>query len=204
MLFSFCSPCSIAVDWGVLFTSNSFTVLEGEVVGLRLATLLHLEGLIRPFLYKNQSDSWLWSLVFFSIKFISSSVKLSFRFIPCVFCLISSPLGGWFLKGDIYPKWNGCSCLDRLILSLDKGGSLSLFCVLISSVAPVALLNRVSGSKWRPTAEGTLLISNPLNCSTRFLFFYSCLCAWIIIPGKRLHSHSLCFADFRFGKGHFF
>ena len=41
----------------VLFTSNSFIVLEGEVVGLRLATLLHLEAVIRPFLYKNQSDS---------------------------------------------------------------------------------------------------------------------------------------------------
>ena len=124
-------------------------------------------------------------------------MKLSFLYIPCTFCLISSTLGGWLLKGDIYPKWNGCSCLDKLILSLDKGGSLSLFCVLISSsVAPVALFNPVSGSKWRPTAEGTVLISNPLNCSTRFLFFYSCLCAWIIIPGERL-----CFADFRFGKG---
>ena len=57
MLFSFCSPCSIAVDEGVLFTSNSFTVLEGEVAGFRLATLLHLEADIRPFLYKNQLDS---------------------------------------------------------------------------------------------------------------------------------------------------
>ena len=45
------------MDWGILFTSNSFTVLEGEVAGLRLATLLHLEADIRRFLYKNQSDS---------------------------------------------------------------------------------------------------------------------------------------------------
>ena len=57
MLSSFCSPCSTAVDWGVLFTSNAFIFLEGEVVGLRLATPLHLETVIRPFLYKNQSDS---------------------------------------------------------------------------------------------------------------------------------------------------
>ena len=173
MLFSFFSPCSIAVDCGVLFTSNSFIVLEGEVAGLRLGTLLHLEAVMRPFLYKNQSESWLWSLVFFSIKFISSSVKFSFLFIPCAFCLISSTLGGWFLKGDIYRKWNGCSWLDSLTLSLDKGGSLSLFCVLISSAAPVALFSPVSGSKGRPTAEGTVLISNPLNCSTRFIFMMS-------------------------------
>ena len=39
------------------------------------------------------------------------------------------------------------NCLDKLTLSLDKGGSFSLFSVVISSVAPVALFNPVSGSK---------------------------------------------------------
>ena len=40
----------------MLFTNNSLIVLDGEVVGLRLATRLHLDAVILPFRYKNQSD----------------------------------------------------------------------------------------------------------------------------------------------------
>ena len=61
MLSSFGGPCSIAVDWGggggVFFTTNSFIVSDGEVVGFRLVILLHLDAVTLPFLYKNQSDS---------------------------------------------------------------------------------------------------------------------------------------------------
>ena len=57
ILSSFCSPCSIAVDWWELFTNNYFIVFYGEVAGFRLATLLHLDAVTLPFLYKNQSDS---------------------------------------------------------------------------------------------------------------------------------------------------
>ena len=152
MLSSFCIPCSIAVDWGVLFTNNCFIVFDGEVVGFRLTTLLHLDAVTLAFLYKNQSDSWLWSFVFFSKKFISSSVKFSFLFIPCVFFLISSTRGGGGLKGDVHPKWNGCSLIGGL--SLGKGGSVALFCSVISSVASVASFNPGSGHKWRPAVEG--------------------------------------------------
>ena len=47
---------NIAVDWGVLFTNSSLIVLDGKVVGLRLATRLQLDAIILPFRYKNQSD----------------------------------------------------------------------------------------------------------------------------------------------------
>lgn len=57
MLSSFCIPCCIAVDWGVLFTINCFIVFDGEVVGFRLTTLLNLNAVTLAFLYKNQSDS---------------------------------------------------------------------------------------------------------------------------------------------------
>ena len=57
MLFSFRSHCSIAMDWGVLFTNNSFIVFDEEVVGFRLATILQLDAVTLLFLYKILSDS---------------------------------------------------------------------------------------------------------------------------------------------------
>ena len=133
MLSSFCIPCSIAVDWGVLFTNNCFIVFDGEVVGFRLTTLLHLDAVTLAFLHKNQSDSWLWSFVFFSKKFISSSVKFSFLFIPCVFFLISSTLGG----GVVFERW--CTSqvkwlfFDRWIITWQRWVSgIILFCNFVS------------------------------------------------------------------------
>ena len=169
MLSSFCSPCSIAEDWEVLYTNNSLLLLDGEVVGLRLATRLHLDAVILPFRYKNQSDCWLWSLVFF-IKSISLSLKFSFLFIPCSFCIISSTLGGWVLKGNIQSKVNGCSWLNGLPWILVKGTPFVLVCSVISSMASVASFDPCawSGNIWRPTAERSVLISSALNCKTRF------------------------------------
>ena len=54
MLSSFCSPCSIAVDRGVLFSNNSFIVFDGKVVGFRLAT--DLDAVTLPFLYKKKTS----------------------------------------------------------------------------------------------------------------------------------------------------
>ena len=65
MLSSFCSPCSIAVDWGVLFTNNSFIVFDGEVVGFRLPTLLHLDAVTLSFLYKTSQTLDFEALVSF-------------------------------------------------------------------------------------------------------------------------------------------
>ena len=71
------------MDWGVLFTNNSLIVLDGEVVGLRLATRLHLDAVITK----------TGQIVDFEVL-ISLSLKFSFLFIPCPFCIISSTLGG--------------------------------------------------------------------------------------------------------------
>ena len=78
MLSSFCSPCSIAVDRGVLFTNNSFIVFDGKVVGFRLAT--NLDAVTLPFLYKKKLVRF-WTLklcfLFNKVYFIFSEVKFS-------------------------------------------------------------------------------------------------------------------------------
>ena len=55
------------------YAITSFNVLVGEVLGLRLATLLHLEAEIRPLLKRYESSQLLCNHVFFSTIPISSS-----------------------------------------------------------------------------------------------------------------------------------
>ena len=64
--------------------------------------------------------------------------------------------------------------LPRLLL---KGAPFELVChgSVISSMASVASFNPGSGNIRRPTAEGTVLISSPLNCATRLSLFTTCL-----------------------------
>ena len=140
MLSSFCCRCSVAVDWGVLFTNNSSIVLDWEVVGPRPGARLHLDAVTLHFL-PPKKNSWILdfkALFSFQLSLFHPQWSWVFSLISCAFCLISSTFGGCFVKGDAHPKWNGCSWIDEL--SLAKGGSLALFCSVISSVASVASL----------------------------------------------------------------
>ena len=76
---SFSRPSLIAVVWGMSeYPIISFKAFLREVVGLRLATLSHLEAEMRPFLKQYKSTHLLCNLVCFSTITISSSEQLSF------------------------------------------------------------------------------------------------------------------------------
>ena len=118
---------SIAVGRELLFTNNSFIVFDGKVAGFRLATHVHLDAVTLPFLYKKTAQILDFETLF-SFQYSLFNLQWSLAF-----SLISSTVGGWSLKGNVHPKWNGCSLIDGL--SLGKGGLVALFCSVISSMA---------------------------------------------------------------------
>ena len=68
------------------------------MVGFRDATRLHFEAVILSFLYKNQSQFLLWSLVLFSTISISFSLKCSFLLFPSLLLYVLNTLGGGLHK----------------------------------------------------------------------------------------------------------